>query len=77
MTNNENKFDDQIMTVKEASKLLQCNTNYVYKLIKAGILPAIELGRVKILKSDLYEMLRKYKGCDLSDPENIICKFNN
>lgn len=69
--------DEQLLTVAEVAKFLRCNEKYVYKLIKAGILPAIELGRLKVLRSDLFEMLDKYKGCDLSDPENVVCKFDN
>ena len=64
-------MEDVLYTVKEVSKLLKTNTNYVYELIKKGMLPALKLGSFKIRKSALFEFLSKYEGQDLTDLNNI------
>lgn len=46
-------MEDILYTVKETSKLLKVNTNFVYKLIKEGKLKALKLGSTKIRKRDL------------------------
>lgn len=46
-------MEDILYTVKETSKLLKVNTNFVYKLIKEGKLKALRLGSIKIRKRDL------------------------
>lgn len=62
---------DVLYTVTEVAKLIKSNTNYVYDLIKAGLLPALKLGSMKITRLALLEFLDKYKGYDLTDPFNI------
>jgi len=62
---------DVLYTVNEVAKLIKCNTNYVYDLIKAGLLPALKLGSYKIRRTALLEFLEKYEGKDLTDPNNI------
>lgn len=64
-------MEDVLYTVKEVSELLKTNTNYVYELIKKGMLPALKLGSFKIRKSALLEFLSKYEGQDLTDLNNI------
>ena len=64
-------MEDVLCTVKEASKLLKTNQNYIYELIKKGFLPALKLGSFKIRKSALLEFLEKYEGQDLTDLNNI------
>lgn len=61
-----------LMTIEEVAKFLRTNKDTVYKLIHAGILPFIKLGRIKVIKGDLIQMLVKYRNCDLSNPEEII-----
>ena len=63
--------DDLIYTVKETSKILKTNVDYVYKLIKAGLLPSIKLGTIKITSTSLEEFIEKYEGYDLTNPYEI------
>lgn len=64
---------NQIMcyTISEVAKLLKCNSAYIYSLIKAGLLPAIKLGSMKVRRTALLEFLEKFEGKDLTDPFNI------
>ncbi|MDO4173937.1 MAG: helix-turn-helix domain-containing protein [Eubacteriales bacterium] len=68
-------MEDTLLTVKEVSRVLKTNINYVYKLIRTGLLPVLKLGSYKIRRSSLDEFLKKYEGYDLSDPE-VICRVN-
>ncbi|MBE5806654.1 MAG: helix-turn-helix domain-containing protein [Clostridiales bacterium] len=60
-----------LYTVKEVSKILKSNQNYVYTLIKKGYLPALNLGSLKVRKESLIQFLEKYDKKDLSDLDNI------
>lgn len=64
-------MEDILYTVKEASKLLKTNPNYVYELIKKGLLPALKLSSYKIRRISLLNFLEKYEGQDLTDLNNI------
>lgn len=64
-------MEDVLYTVAETAKLLKTNTNYVYELIKKGMLPALKLGSFKIRKTSLLEFLSNYEGQDLTDLNNI------
>jgi len=60
-----------IYTVPEVATILHSSPNYIYELINRGILPAIKLGSLKVLKSTLEKFLIKNEGNDLSDINNI------
>ncbi|KXG75583.1 helix-turn-helix domain-containing protein [Thermotalea metallivorans] len=62
---------DILYTVAEVAELVKCNNAYIYSLIKAGLLPALKLGSMKIRRTALLEFLEKYEGKDLTDPFNI------
>lgn len=62
---------DELYTVKEVAKIMKVNVHRVYDLIRAGLLPALKLGSIKIRKESLDEFLRKYDGKDLTDLNNI------
>lgn len=49
-----------LYSVEEVAIVLKSNKDYVYNLIKAGVLPAIKLGRLKVLKSTLEQFLKEY-----------------
>lgn len=49
-----------LYTVKEVSKVLGVNLNYVYDLIKKGKLPYLQLGVKKIRGSDLEKFIERY-----------------
>ena len=62
---------DELYTAKEVSKILKVNVHKVYDLIRAGMLPALKLGSIKIRKESLKEYLKKYEGMDLTDLYNV------
>ncbi|NFN93651.1 helix-turn-helix domain-containing protein [Clostridium botulinum] len=64
-------MEEMLYTVKEASKILKTNTDYVYSLIRKGYLRCLKLGSYKIRKSTLEEFLTKYDGFDLSDLDDV------
>lgn len=60
-----------LYTVKEAAAILHCNTEYVYGLIRSGLLPAIKFKSLRIRKETLDVFLQQYEGQDLSDISQI------
>jgi len=60
-----------LYTVKEVSELIHTNPSYVYSLIKAGLLPALKLGSVKVRREALIKFLADNEGNDLTNPQNI------
>lgn len=64
-------YMDELYTAKEVSKILKVNVHKVYDLIRAGMLPALKLGSIKIRKESLKEFLKKYEGMDLTDLDNV------
>jgi excisionase family DNA binding protein len=64
-------MDEVLYTVPEVSKLIKSNTDYVYQLIKSGLLPVLKLGKYKIRRTALLEFLAKYEGKDLTNPNDI------
>lgn len=67
---------DELYTAKEVSKILKVNVHKVYDLIRAGMLPALKLGSIKIRKESLNEFLKKYDGMNLTDLNNV-CNINS
>lgn len=64
-------MEDILYTVKETAKLLKTNPAYVYELIKAGHLPVLKLGSMKIRRAALLQFLEKFEGQDLTDPYEV------
>jgi excisionase family DNA binding protein len=62
---------DQLLTIKEVSKVLRTNPTTVYKIIKAGRLTALKLGSLKVRQASLEQFLAQHDGMDLSDLNNI------
>lgn len=60
-----------LYTVKEVSEILHTNTTYVYDLIKAGLLPALKLGSLKIRHETLIKFIAENENKDLTDPYNV------
>ena len=65
-------MEDGLYTVKEVSEILRVNKDTVYSLIRAGLLPAMKLGCLKIRKHSVEEFLGTYDGYDLTDLKNIV-----
>ena len=64
-------MEDTLYTVTEVAETLKVGKNRVYDLIKAGLLPALKLGGLKVRKTALCEFESKYEGYDLTDPFHI------
>lgn len=60
-----------LYTIEEVSLILKTNKDYVYDLIKARVLPAIKLGRIKVRKEALEKFLKDFEGKDLTDPYKV------
>ena len=54
-----------LLTIKEVAKELKVNTNYVYRLINAGLLPYVKLGSKKVRRETLEKFLEKYDGANI------------
>lgn len=48
-----------LLTVTEVAKLLKVNRNFVYNIIKKGELPAVNVGSIKVRKSDLNDYIER------------------
>ena len=57
-----------LYTVKEVVAILKVDAHSVYKLINAGLLPALKLNSLKVRKEALHKFLEDYEGFDLTDP---------
>ncbi|UQZ76868.1 DNA-binding protein [Niallia circulans] len=64
-------MDEVIFTVQEVAKLLKCNKNYVYSLIKNGHLNALKLGQLKVPAYELEDFLKRNLGKDFTDLKNV------
>ncbi len=62
---------DEVFTVKETAQILKVDVHKIYDLIKAGLLPALKLGSLKVRGSSINKFLNDYDGMDLSDLYNI------
>ena len=49
-------MDKMLYTVKEVAGIMHSNTNYVYALIRRGLLPAIKLGCYKVRAETLEKL---------------------
>lgn len=63
--------DELLYTVREVSKLLKVNVNFVYKLINKKLLPCLILGSKKVYRKDLIKFIEKHRNKDLTDLDNI------
>ncbi|MEB7771454.1 MAG: helix-turn-helix domain-containing protein [Kurthia gibsonii] len=61
----------ELLEVSEVAKLLKCNRNKVYDLIKSGQLQGLKLGRMKVTTIELENFLIRNVGKDLSDPYEV------
>ena len=60
-------MDKMLYTVKEVAGIMHSNTNYVYALIRRGLLPAMKLGCYKVRAETLEKFLAESEGKDLTD----------
>lgn len=62
---------EMLFTVKETAEILKCNTDYVHRLRKAGLIKFMKLGSFKVRKSELERFLEECENKDLTDPFNV------
>ena len=67
----EERKNKLVYSVKEVSQLLGINVNKVYDYINGGLLPCVNIGHKVVLHDDLTAFLKKYKGCNISNPKDI------
>lgn len=60
-----------VYSVNETGKMLGIGKIRVYQLIKAGVLPAINIGGLKIRKTAIDDFLNQYEGYSLKDVLDI------
>lgn len=62
---------DRLLTIKEVSQVLRTNPSTVYKIIKAGHIPALKLGSLKVREVSLDVFLEKFDGMDFTDLDDV------
>lgn len=68
---------NELLEVTDVAKLLKCNKNKVYDLIKSGALQGLKLGRMKVSTIEINSFLERNAGRDLSDPFNITSLYES
>ena len=61
----------ELLTVKEVSKKLKVNVNYVYSLMNKGYLNYLVLGSKKVTDFELERFLKEAEGKDFTDLDNV------
>ena len=64
-------MEDVIYTVTETAELLKVNRNYVYSLLKSGVIKGLKLGSLKITRTELMRFLEDNNGKDLSNLDSV------
>jgi len=62
---------NQLYEVAEVAKILKCNRNTVYALIKSGQLQGLKLGRMKVTSFEIDDFMKRNAGKDISDPNDV------
>lgn len=65
-------MEELLYTVPQVAEILHCNTGYVHKLRKAGLIPFMKLGQYKCRKVALETFLAQSEGKDVTDPFNVV-----
>lgn len=60
-----------LLEVKEVAAEMRTSTAMVYRLINAGVLPVLKLGRIKVPYKAIVEFIDRYVGHDVTDPTSI------
>lgn len=60
-----------LLEVKEAAVEMRTSTATIYRLINAGVLPVLKLGRLKVPYKALVEFVDRYVGHDITNPDSI------
>ena len=60
-----------LLEVKEAAVEMRTSPATIYRLINAGVLPVLKLGRLKVPYKALVEFVDRYVGHDITNPDSI------
>ena len=60
-----------LLEVKEAAAEMRTSPATIYRLINAGVLPVLKLGRLKVPYKALVDFVDRYVGHDLTNPNSI------
>lgn len=60
-----------LLEVKEVAAEMRTSPAMVYRLINAGVLPVLKLGRIKVPYKAIIEFIDRYTGHDVTNPESI------
>ncbi len=60
-----------LLEVKEAAVEMRTSSATIYRLINAGVLPVLKLGRLKVPYKALVEFVDRYVGHDITNPDSI------
>ena len=60
-----------LLEVKEAAVEMRTSPAMIYRLINAGVLPVLKLGRLKVPYKAIVEFVDRYVGHDITNPDSI------
>ena len=63
---------DELLTVKDAAKVLHVGINAANSLVQSGVIPHIKLNGAKVRRRALETWMASMEGKDLSDPANPV-----
>lgn len=66
-------MEDYLLSVTETAKRLKTNRNYVYTLIKAGLLKSLKVGSLKVRNLEINRFIAEYEGRDV---DSILSEQN-
>lgn len=61
----------ELLTVKDVSKKLKVNVNYVYTLMNKGYINYLVLGSKKVTDFELDRFIKEAEGKDFSNLDNV------
>lgn len=60
-----------LLEVKEVAAEMRTSSAMIYRLINAGVLPVLKLGRIKVPYKAMVDFVDRYVGHDVTNPEAI------
>ena len=63
--------EEMLYTVRDVAKIIRTSPDYVYTLIRKGLLPALKLGSLKVRRDALIKFLEENEGKDLTNLDDI------
>lgn len=60
-----------LLEVKEVAAEMRTSSAMIYRLINAGVLPVLKIGRIKVPYKAIVDFVDRYIGHDVTNPEAI------